>query len=293
MVIFIFDTWGYEETFETRKADFQLPEIRRLAGESITFRSKAFGSNTLLAIPALMTGKPLKELRPTRGIDLELRFQGKQRWVRFSRQKTVLNDVAEAGGNVALVGTGYHPLCYLFRRAVAHCAGMGYWPKRTDETILSRIDDIIRGVFSQFPGVLRIVRTLSPKRHPLAAADGFLRTVDQIETALTDSRHQLVYVHLILPHAPYIYDRRTDKFIPPTTDPEYYFDALELVDWTIGRIRHTMKKIGRGAGPWRSSLPITDTTVTCPSSSICLVPKLHVQPKPLSPTGCANWSTAI
>ena len=279
VLIFIFDAWDYEETFETPRAEIRLPEINRLAKGSILLRARPFDKNTLRAIPAVVTGRPLERVRAASGSDLKVQYAGSLDWLRLSQQQTVFDDIRALGGNVALVGTAYHPLCYLFRRAVVSCAGMGYWPHRTRENVLSRLDDVVQVIVQQYPAVRRLMRRRHIQRHALPAADAYLKNVERIEAALSDPRHHLVYVHLMMPHGPFIYNSKTDDFMPASLDPKYYPDALELVDRTIGRIRGAME----ADGSWSKTL----VAFTADHGRDGHIPILlhHPQAGPMPPTG--------
>ena len=44
----------------------------------------------------------------------------------------------------------------MFRRAVNSCYGMGYWPNRNREHVLTRLDDVLRSISLKVPGVVRL-----------------------------------------------------------------------------------------------------------------------------------------
>ncbi len=251
-MIFVFDAWDFEETFEPEDPTVELPEINRLTADSILLRSASFGENTLVAIPSLITGREIVTEEAVRGIDLRIGDANPEQSSLFSRNKTIFHDVFALGGNSAAVGVGVHPLCLLFRDVISSCRGLGYWPSRTNESVLTRIDDVLVLIGLQFPGAALLRPIMEPKLHANPFADNYLSDMEAIERALTDSSFQFVYAHLLLPHGPFFYDRFKNDFVMPSAVPDGYRDALELVDRSIGRLRRNLEK----SGAWETSMVI-------------------------------------
>jgi hypothetical protein len=162
----------------------------------------------------------------------------------FSEHPSLFDDVCALGRNVALVGMAYHPLCLMFHRAVNSCYGMGYWPNRNREHVLTRLDDVLRSISLKVPGVVRLKARLDGAHKPHPHIAGFLKTLDELDKRIIDPAHGLIYGHLVMPHRPYFYDRHFNDFVPPRDDDKHYSDALELIDRTVGRIVKSLKKSG-------------------------------------------------
>jgi len=242
VLVVVFDAWDYQRTFERGDPSIDQSNINRLKNEATLLKAVPFHVDTLLAIPALVTGRRYNSADAAAGIDLLLGADVKDKHVRFSKLPTIFDDARKLGRNVALAGTGYHPMCHLFRHAVSACAGMGYWPERGAETLFSRIDDVVRSIAMQFPGAQRLHRRLASKLSVFARADQYLRTLEQLDRFIDDPALDLIYAHVMMPHGPYFYDRHKDRFTPVSLNPLRYDDALELVDQTVGRLVRRLKK---------------------------------------------------
>jgi arylsulfatase A-like enzyme len=59
-----------------------------------------------------------------------------------------------------------------------------------------------------------------------------------------DRRHDLVFMHIPIPHSPHAYDRRTRQFTLCNSPVAGYWDSLELLDRTLYELRHAMERSG-------------------------------------------------
>ena len=59
----------------------------------------------------------------------------------------------------------------------------------------------------------------------------------------------LIYLHIMLPHKPIIFNRQTGRMTPFNYSPWGYYDNLALTDKCLGEIRRTLEN----AGLWEST----------------------------------------
>ncbi|MEO5815178.1 MAG: hypothetical protein ABIT20_07850 [Gemmatimonadaceae bacterium] len=60
----------------------------------------------------------------------------------------------------------------------------------------------------------------------------------------SESSLSFVFVHLAMPHAPFMWDRHTNAFRDDITDADGYFGNLALADRFLGRLRSEMVRNG-------------------------------------------------
>ena len=250
--LFIFDKWDYERTFLNRQVNIELPNIDRLVREDVLMRSPSFGHSTMNAIPTMVLGQKVKYIRALPTIDLEIQAEGSNQNFSFRQSSTLFHDIKELGGQSAVIGTGYHPICDLFGEVIAHCTGMGLRPKRQNESVISRLDDVAKLVVSQFPGVRYLSKFYINDNVDNPVVAEYKKYIDALYSVISDGHYQFVYTHLLLPHPPFFYDASTNDFMDPVTDEKYYDDALELVDRTIGDVRSKLD----AQGVWENALII-------------------------------------
>lgn len=256
VVWLVFDELDYRIAFEQRPAGLQLPELDRFAAQSV-HATQAYppAGETLLSIPALLTGKQVSRAEPT----------GPRRlWVAFAdaTQTTVLNEAPnifsawrQAGRNAAAVGVGL-PYCRLFNESLIDCAWVSDYGGQTRKHVpgLSVAETAIiqaADVLDSFPLATRlgVRRTLISRlggaraKRRLLGVQRYERTLEDAKRFLAGDAADLVYLHFPVPHSPYIYDREKGALVDG--EPRSYADNLDLTDRTLGELRRTMEAAGR------------------------------------------------
>src|SRR6266446_9551898 len=109
VVWMIFDEMDQRLSFRARPANLKLPEFDRLCAVSLC-ASNAYppGGNTLVSIPALLTGKVFSIGQPRSSDDLLLTSMESDRQVRWSQVTNIFDEARGLGLNTALAGW-FHP----------------------------------------------------------------------------------------------------------------------------------------------------------------------------------------
>lgn len=252
VVWIIFDEMDYTAAFEKRPPNLQLPELDRLRSES-WFATNAHppADGTLISMPALVTGMPLIATRPVTSSDIELYTDTSPNPVRLISQSTIFTDARSRNLNTALIGW-YHHYCRVLGDQVVTCADAG-----------QRVDD--RGVCSDCAPTLAeavgdaALRLLPYHTDEMVAyrdhwvqEDGvrtFKRLRSAALSAVSDPTLGLVFIHLPIPHYPFIYSRKTRDFLDRRGS---YVDNLALTDETLGELRRAMEQ----SGVWKNTAVI-------------------------------------
>ncbi len=242
----VLDEWDERLTFIDRPAGIALPELDRLRRESL-FAANALppGSETLISMPAFLTGREVTDTVKRGPSELLLRHPGAPRPVSWLTEPNLFSDARAAGFNTALVGW-YHPYCRVIGASLNHCER---WEMNMQYNTMGR-------TFGQLaPGQTRSLfetSLLSLFGQSLPVRE-HARTYQEMMTSslrvLADRRYGLTLLHLPIPHAPHTYDRRTGRFDLRNSPIKGYADSLVLADRTVGEIRRTLER----AGLWDST----------------------------------------
>jgi hypothetical protein len=252
----IFDELDACMAFARRSPDVQLPELDRLQSQS-TYATKAASpaSNTIESLPSLFTGKIVEKSRIDNLDDLKLLYRGASNYHLFSKETTAFSRAHALGLNTGIAGW-YLPYCRLF--PFTSC----YWEPITSVFLrgdyaqyLSFLQSMwfqlsqqlaeVPGVYAVHASVGREAWTRLPKARRVSREHSILEyrhIHDEAMGELGDRGLDIVFLHWPTPHPLYFYDRNTADFT--TRDGPNYFDALTLVDRTVGDIRRTLEQAG-------------------------------------------------
>jgi hypothetical protein len=263
----VFDEFDFRVAFAERPKTVKLPEFDRLMSESL-FANNAYppAGETLLSMPALITGKLVAEAHPEGPDKLMIKFGDDLPAVSWKNQPNIFSSVRALRLNTALFGW-YHPYCRIFGDQLTKCDSKGSQvsgmadverilrggklapPNATNDLFQSLWQDLRTTAFS-VPIVTLVVRPhldteeLARKRAVLVFNDTFQETVE----AANNPEIGFILSHWSIPHAPNIYDRSTHQI--SVTPNHSYLDNLELVDETFGKVRHAME----ASGTWENTV---------------------------------------
>lgn len=235
VVWIIFDELDYRLSFLDRPANVPMHEFDRLRAHSL-FAENAISPapDTIPSVPMLLAGKPLETVDAQGPATLLL--DG----VPASSQPTIFSSVRAMGGNAAAIGW-YIPYCRVFSRDLTACSShdMGNELSETGSTFLSALSLQEQSLFSYG---YRSVLGESPRAKYRV---GVLHALhNDALRALVDPSLNLVFLHLPVPHAPYLYDRFSYQFPKRYLSAGSYLDNLALADSFLGDFREAMTNAG-------------------------------------------------
>lgn len=237
----LFDEWDQRLTFEDREPGLRLPELD-------AFRQRAVyvptawppSSRTVCSIPALTIGRPVSKVKVLNAGDLFLEFGEGTPPGRWSREPNVFSDVRKLGLNAAVIGWSL-PYCRVLGGDVTSC---WWWEMSVQHNSMGeRLPEILPNqALSLFE---------STQLAPWGQSRATLKHVQTVRDVLSragreaaDRRHDLVYLHLPVPHSPHAYDRRTQRFTLHNAPVAGYWDSLELLDKILFDMRRAMERSG-------------------------------------------------
>ncbi len=246
LVWIIFDELSYDQVFEHRARDLNLPNFDALRSESTVFTdTQPAGYHTVKIIPSLLTGKIVDGIHYNFHNRLWVHHENESGWVPIDGSQTVFADAEKSGWRTAAVGW-YNPYCAIYSDAIQNC----FWTNH----------DMFDGLMSQ--------RASLGRKYRHAAAAGGPRT----EIALTRRPRSLhlrrtpplpdahrpagprlsiaahdqadfVFLHFAIPHSPNIWSRIHDDYTQFCDSS--YLDNLALTDRVLGQVVAILKSSPR------------------------------------------------
>ncbi len=238
----IFDEWDYRLTFVNRPAGLALPEVDRFRAESVSAtRAHSPARDTATSLPTLLTGynvrtSPRGDVHESFSAE-EVTDLGRVPWRSL---ETVFSAARREGFNTGLVGW-YLPYCRMLNNVLCNCA---WWPMPMKAN--STGDTLLQKIAGQTISILE-TDSISPFgqsetiRHKVRIYQEFLA---EAKRQVSDTGLGLVFLHVPVPHAPHIYDRRTGRFDLKNKPMQGYIDSLALLDRMFGDLRREMQASG-------------------------------------------------
>jgi hypothetical protein len=249
VVWMIFDETDYRICFQKRPAGLALPAFDRLRSQALWATSAYSPSDaTMVSLPALLTGIPLKSAAPAGAERLELvRADPQQTRLDFAAQETIFDRVKKRLGSTALFGW-YHPYGRLMH-GVDLCRD---YPRYN----FSTSDSLCQVLLMQWAEVWDI--RFLPFRDTLLAQNhiGIVRGMQSdVLAAVKDQDPSFMFLHYPVPHSPNIYDRKSGSFGFNRNSHEGYLDNMALADRCLGELRAGMER----KGSWDGALVVVSS----------------------------------
>jgi len=233
VVVIVMDALSRYHAVDARPADLELPEFDRLRAESVdASQVTQIGWVTKVSLPAMLTGLPVVNSEPVSADELllELADGTRRPW---STTSNVLRDARSLGG-VAVLAGWYHPYCRLFSDLDA-CST---YPTRTVGS-RGRETGFLHALVDQQLALLPYVN-LRIRQIDIVEE----QRLDAVE-AVTLGQRGLVFLHMIVPHTPWIWDDEVDDFTVTRFDDDGYYGNIRLMDAILGDLRSAMEQSGK------------------------------------------------
>lgn len=255
LVWIVFDELSYDQLFEHRARDLELPSFDELRAQSTLFSSvQPAGYKTVKIIPSLLGGQTVDDFQ----FDWNNRFLvhtvGTHGLHPLTGSGTVFADAQQAGWRTAAVGW-YNPYCTIYSGTIDDC----YWANwdKLDGPMAQR-DTLYRNTVTP-------LRQLERQLTVPMKADRDVCTYDvrhRLPTHLDLESHALkllrtdqadfVFLHLAIPHSPNIWSRMDDDYTHACDSS--YLDNLALAD----REMHTILGILQASARWKDTTLIVE-----------------------------------
>jgi hypothetical protein len=255
LVWIIFDELSYDQVFEHRAGDLNLPNFDALRAQSTLFtNTEPAGYFTVKVVPSLLTGKTVDGIRYNFHNRLWIHHQSAPGWQPIDGAQTLFGDAQNAGWRTAAVGW-YNPYCAIYAGALQDC----FWTNHDMfDGLMAPGAPFWTNVYTPLQQVVREFK--SPAR-----ADRDLCTFDvrhryTTETDLQEHAFQLlhtdqadfVFLHFAIPHSPNIWSRIHNDYTQYCDSS--YLDNLALTDRVLGNVVEILKDSPR----WKNTTLIVE-----------------------------------
>ena len=242
MLVLLFDELDYRLVFPERPAFLQLPEFDRFAEQAIVFaNAPALSRSTWTAIPALLVGKRVRRATATDRRTLVLDFEDATDSRSLSGMPNLFSEVRDAGRTLSIIGF-YHPYCRLFGELSTECLRLAFTDPYPLETQRGHPRMFWQSLQAAFLDGL-------PADAQIGHVASYGMIVTRVKKMVERIDSHLIFVHLLQPHDPPIYDAKRKSLTYLNHSPIGYLDNVVLTDNFLGEIRRTMEN----AGLWDST----------------------------------------
>ena len=238
VLVLVFDELDQRLLFDDRYPGLALPTIDAFMARALALNNAIPPCRcTEISIPALLTGRMVFETISIGPQELALQFSVDGSLMPLAAQRTVFHDAFDLGYRVGC-NIGYHPLDRIFPGLFAAFA----WQEAPDtelgieggwvKSIVLQVRSILETpTFSPFSDSLYGRHSVSRYHHSLASAVSILR----------DDTIDLAFLHLPVPHPPFIFDRRGEEVTSKHARKRSYHDNLALVDRSLAILLDTIR----------------------------------------------------
>lgn len=237
LVWVVFDELDYGMSFERRMGGIRLPEFDRLRREALSASHAVSPSTaTMYSLTAQTTGRRVSLISFLDASRAAVKFTEGRRAL-LGDQPNVFSLVRERGGNTAIAGW-YLPYSRIYADEVVRCV----WTPFENQT-----DPIGRNLIEMAASQSRsLVETslLSPFGASLTVSErreNLQKLLAEAREIVRDSSIRLAFLHLPVPHAPHLFDRRSRRLTLVNSPVQGYLGAQELSDLILGEIRHNIE----------------------------------------------------
>ncbi|HEX9200724.1 MAG TPA: sulfatase-like hydrolase/transferase [Acidobacteriaceae bacterium] len=242
LVWIIFDELSYDQVFEHRAADLNLPNFDALRAQSTVFtNAQPAGYHTVKIIPSLLTGKIVDGIRYNFHNRLWVHHESESGWGPIKGAETVFADAEKSGWRTAAVGW-YNPYCAIYADAIQDC----YWTNHDMfDGLMAQNAPFWTNVYTPLQQVVRELKSPPRANRDLCTYD--VRHRYQTEIDLQQHAFQLlhtdqadfIFLHFAIPHSPNIWSRIHADYTQFCDSS--YIDNLALVDRVLGRVVSTLQ----------------------------------------------------
>lgn len=239
----VFDELDEGWLFSRRPADLALPAFDQLARESLVCtQAQRPGPETLFSLPALTTGRPVRQTVVVSRHDLRIDYEDGRQGL-WSKADTVFDDMLQMGRVPAINGY-YHNYPGVFGTKVRQAqtwtiALTGFWATLEWQFLLTLPDKTRRDVLDLLGRA-----SVSNREGAVQHRQRLDEQNAALERTLRARSADFVFLHCRVPHAPWMLDYRTQRsgFVP---SPDGYFGNLMLADATLGHLMNVLRETGQ------------------------------------------------
>ena len=259
----ILDEWDYRLSFEERPDDLDLPNFDYMRRQSL-FATSAYApaNETFPSIQSMIlvpkrSDDPVSNTQPATAIsppDLPIPWNVET----WDSLETVFSQSHQRGINTAVLGQEFIPYCRLYATYLTRCWEQGNPWSEESRNAIHHVPAFLGYVALNVP---RAKRWLPPERHDYSEA-GYHAFFKENQSVASDPEIGFAFMHWMVPHGPFVFDRKLDNYVEVNNEPGRYLDNLALADKMVGEMIAALIKAGLWENtalilsadhPWRKS----------------------------------------
>ena len=238
--VILFDELGEEAAFGARPGNVALPQFDRLRAESFV-ATHAYPSAdwTLVSVPALTSGARFDRAAQRGRARLLLHDPATGARVLWGQAPTIFSRAHQAGARVGILGW-YHPYCLIFASVADRCTSVGSVVHPSLRRAALYAADELLNLFR-----LRNLAAAPSTEEARVQLSLLARQRAAIPAFVTDSALGLTFLHLAIPHPPFVRDPDTGALSAEVTaQPRGYYGNLQVADEMLGQVRSLLESSG-------------------------------------------------
>jgi hypothetical protein len=235
----LFDELSYDQVFDHRQRDVELPAFTKLKEESLSFSQLApEGNLTELVIPSLFLGRPVTEMRSNRSGELLWRSGPQKSWQHFQPDATVFAAARAQGWGTGVVGW-YNPYCRLLEPVLDRC----YWTYQEFAqggrfSHLSSQRSVLENARDALPLMAQLENAWHHTSSNQSHKDDYESVLKEATLLVEDENIRFAFIHLPVPHPPGIFPNPDHS----AKGKEDYLGNLILADQALSALRSAISK---------------------------------------------------
>jgi hypothetical protein len=237
----LLDELSYDQVFDHRKSNVQLPHFDQLKSESVSFSNiQPAGEFTEKILPSLFLGRKVDDIRSSLHRDLQVHDAATARWEPFDENASVFAKARELGWSTGIAGW-YNPYCHILAGVLDYCSWQAVVP--FPDKLSGQRSAAANALIFPIGLFLSRVRSIDPNSELVEAhAQEYKDLMVSADSLIQNEAIRFVFIHLPVPHPPGIYSRRTGVVGVKGS----YLDNLVLADKTVENLLDVIKKTSAG-----------------------------------------------
>ncbi len=235
----LFDELSYDQVFEHRQPDVELPAFTALRQESVSFSQLVpLGNQTELIVPSLFLGRPIFQVKSNRQGAMLWISSPEKSWESFPPEDTVFAAAQRQGWGTGVAGW-YNPYCRILATVLDRC----YWTHR-EFSFGGRFNRLSsqQGVWANARDGLPLVSQIENAWHHTSSARNhrvdYRSVLREAKSLIDDENIRFAFIHLPVPHPPGIFADPV-RGSGQTND---YLGNLLLADQALAQLRAAIAK---------------------------------------------------
>jgi hypothetical protein len=235
----LFDELSYDQVFEHRQPDVELPAFTAFRQESVSFSQLApLGNQTEVILPSLFLGRPIIQVKSNPQGTMLWLSNPEMSWKSFRPEDTVFAAAQRQGWETGVAGW-YNPYCRILATVLDRC----YWTHREFAfggrfNRLSSQQSVWDNARDGLPLIPQIENAWRHTPSNQSHRADYRNVLREAKSLISDENIRFAFIHLPVPHPPGIFADPGQRI----GEREDYLGNLILADQALAQLRAAIAK---------------------------------------------------